>query len=206
MSTALWLLLLFLDQKWPPQYFLNGQMRRMTLVQKGCKRMGGTNRSFRSLDSFDQIFSHASIVALRPVRSIETIPSFDQWSWTIENHRNQWLGDPKTIEKPSLAMVRVPKNIQWWWCSPKPLKIFNGLFKTIKIFNGLFKIIRFVNCLFKIIEIFNVLYKKLKLLTNWIPIDPSFRALRHLKELRAVILFPVLWKHILSWVEFTHFL
>ena len=142
----------------------------------------------------------------RPVRSIETIPSFDQWSLTIENHWNQWLGDPKTIEKPSLAMVRVPKNIQWWWCSPKPLKIFNGLFKTIKIFNGLFKIIRFVNCLFKIIEIFNVLYKKLKLLTNWIPIDPSFRALRHLKELRAVILSPVLWKHILSWVEFTHFL
>ena len=100
----------------------------------------------------------------RPQRSIETIPSFDQWSLTIENHWNQWLDNPKTIEKPSLSMVSIPKNIQWWWCPPKPLKIFNGLFKTIEIFNGLFKIIRNVNCLIKIIEIVNILYRKLKLL------------------------------------------
>ena len=121
----------------------------------------------------------------RPVRSIETIPSFDQWSLTIENHWNQWLGDPKTIEKPSLAMVRVPKNIQWWWCSPKPLKIFNGLFKTIKIFNGLFKIIRFVNCLFKIIEIFNVLYKKTKIVDKLDPYWSLFQSSQAPKRIKS---------------------
>ena len=27
--------------------------------------------------------------------------------------RSQWLSDPKNIEKPTMAIVRVPKNIQW---------------------------------------------------------------------------------------------
>ena len=31
-------------------------------------------------------------------------------------------------------MVRPPKNIQWWWSPPKPLKISNGLLKTIENF------------------------------------------------------------------------
>ena len=34
-----------------------------------------------------------------------------------------------------MAMVRQPKNIQWWWSPQKPLEICNGLFKTIEIYN-----------------------------------------------------------------------
>ena len=34
-----------------------------------------------------------------------------------------------------MAMVREPKNIQWWWSPQKPLEICNGLFKTIEIYN-----------------------------------------------------------------------
>ena len=34
-----------------------------------------------------------------------------------------------------MAMVRPPKNIQWWWSPQKPLEICNGLFKTIEIYN-----------------------------------------------------------------------
>ena len=36
-------------------------------------------------------------------------------------------------------MVRPPKNIQWWWSPQKPLKIYNGLFKTIEFYNGFLK-------------------------------------------------------------------
>ena len=46
-------------------------------------------------------------------------------------------------------MVRPPKNIQWWWSPQKPLKIYNGLFKTIEICNGLLKTITLVNGLLK---------------------------------------------------------
>ena len=50
---------------------------------------------------------------------------------------------PWTLKTIALmAIVRVPKNIQWWWCPPEPLTIFNCLFKTIDIFNGLLKIIK----------------------------------------------------------------
>ena len=38
-----------------------------------------------------------------------------------------------------MAMVRPPKNIQWWWSPQKPLKIYNGLFKTIEFYNGFLK-------------------------------------------------------------------
>ena len=34
-----------------------------------------------------------------------------------------------------MAMVRQPKNIQWWWYPQKPLEICNVLFKTIEIYN-----------------------------------------------------------------------
>ena len=34
----------------------------------------------------------------RSERSIETIPSFEQWSQTIENHWNQWWNNPKTTQ------------------------------------------------------------------------------------------------------------
>ena len=51
----------------------------------------------------------------------------------------------KTIEKPLMAMVRPPKNIQWWWSPQKPLKICNGLFKTIENYNGFLKTIELVN-------------------------------------------------------------
>jgi len=39
--------------------------------------------------------------------SIKTIALLDQWSITIENHWNQWLNDPNTIEKPLKALVMV---------------------------------------------------------------------------------------------------
>ena len=55
-----------------------------------------------------------------------TIPSLDQWWKTIANHRNQWLRDPKTIEKPLNPMVVPNHSIQWWWCLWKPLKLCNG--------------------------------------------------------------------------------
>ena len=42
-----------------------------------------------------------------------TIPSLDQWWTTIENHRYQWLPDPKTIEKPLILMVGLNHSIQW---------------------------------------------------------------------------------------------
>ena len=42
-----------------------------------------------------------------------TIPSLDQWWTTIANHRNQWLRDPKTIEKPLNPMVAPNHSIQW---------------------------------------------------------------------------------------------
>ena len=45
-----------------------------------------------------------------------TIPSLDQWWTTIENHWNQWLPDPKTIEKSLNPMVAPNHSIQWWWC------------------------------------------------------------------------------------------
>ena len=55
----------------------------------------------------------------------------------------------KTIEKPLIAMVRQPKNIQWWWSPQKPLEICNGLFKTIEIYNY---------CKSKCWETFSLLY------------------------------------------------
>ena len=42
-----------------------------------------------------------------------TIPSSDQWWTTIENHRYQWLPDPKTIGKPSFPMIACNHSIQW---------------------------------------------------------------------------------------------
>ena len=62
----------------------------------------------------------------------------------VHNHRKPlkaMVARSKTIEKTLMAMVRQPKNIQWWWSSQKPLKISNGLFKTIEIFNGLLKLL-----------------------------------------------------------------
>ena len=55
----------------------------------------------------------------------------------VQNHwkpLKAMVARPKTIEKPLIAMVRPPKNIQWWWSPPKPLKISNGLLKTIENF------------------------------------------------------------------------
>ena len=49
----------------------------------------------------------------------------------VRNHRKPlkaMVEKSKTIEKPLMAMVRPPKNIQWWWSPQKPLKICNGLF------------------------------------------------------------------------------
>ena len=55
-----------------------------------------------------------------------TIPSSDQWWTTIENHRYQWLPDPKTIGKPSFPMIACNHSIQWWWYPWKPLELCNG--------------------------------------------------------------------------------
>ena len=52
-----------------------------------------------------------------PVRWYLTIPSLDQWWTAIENHRYQWLHDPKTIEELSFPMVASNHSIQWWWFS-----------------------------------------------------------------------------------------
>ena len=55
----------------------------------------------------------------------------------VQNHRKPlkaMVARPKTIEKPLIAMIRPTKNIQWWWSSPKPLTISNGLLKTIENF------------------------------------------------------------------------
>ena len=54
--------------------------------------------------------------SVRLQRWYVTIPSSGQWWTTIENHRNQWLPDPKTIEKPLNPMVAPNHSIQWWWC------------------------------------------------------------------------------------------
>ena len=55
---------------------------------------------------FFDIFVNMFPLALsRGERSIETIALLVQWSMTIENHWNQRLNDPKTIEKPLKAMV-----------------------------------------------------------------------------------------------------
>ena len=63
-------------------------------------------------------------------------------SKTIESNGRKLKKD---IEKPLMAMVRQPKNIQWWWSPQKPLKIYNGLFKTIETYNGFLKNIELVN-------------------------------------------------------------
>ena len=66
----------------------------------------------------------------------------------VRNHQKPskaMVKKSKTIEKPLIAMVRPPKNIQWWWSPQKPLKIYNGLFKTIEIYNGFLKTIKLVN-------------------------------------------------------------
>ena len=55
-----------------------------------------------------------------------TIPSSDQWWTTIENHRYQWLPDPKTIGKPSFPMIVCNHSIQWWWYPWKQLELCNG--------------------------------------------------------------------------------
>ena len=59
------------------------------------------------------------------------------------------VAKPKTIEKPLIAMVRPPKNIQWLWSPSKPLKISNGLLKTIEMFNDFLKTIQLDNDLLK---------------------------------------------------------
>ena len=70
----------------------------------------------------------------------------------VRNHRKTlkaMVEKSKTIEKPLMAMVRPPKNIQWWWSPQKPLEICNGLFKTIEIYNY---------CKSKCWETFSLLY------------------------------------------------
>ena len=57
----------------------------------------------------------------------------------LKNIESDGSNIKKNIVKPLMAMVRPPKNIQWWWSPQKPLKICNGLFKTIEIYNGFLK-------------------------------------------------------------------
>ena len=70
-----------------------------------------------------QLFS----VIVRPERSIETIPSFDQWSLTIENHWNQWSDNPKTIDFNGQSTKKTFNGVS---CL---LNHCNGLTKTIEI-------------------------------------------------------------------------
>ena len=53
------------------------------------------------------------MIVIRLQRWQVTIPSLDQWWKTIENHRFQWLPDPKTIKKPLISMVGLNHSIQW---------------------------------------------------------------------------------------------
>ena len=76
--------------------------------------------------SFGSVVHPPSFPYSRLKRWYVTIPPLDQWWTTIVNHWNQWLRDPKTIEKPLNPMVAPNHSIQWWWCLSKPLKFCNG--------------------------------------------------------------------------------
>ena len=83
------------------RYFLFWEKRgqRFSLLQI-CSFYCGFNKK-----AMHRNFCCNQITRIRGERYIETIASLDQWSMTIENHWNQWLKDPKTIEKPLKPMV-----------------------------------------------------------------------------------------------------
>ena len=74
----------------------------------------------------------------RPEQSIETIPSFDQWSLTIKTIETNGQRTPKPLIKIIDVNGQSAKNIQWWWFPRKPLKITMVLqkpFTSIQINN-----------------------------------------------------------------------
>ena len=86
------------------------------------------------------------MMMIRLQRWYVTIPSLDQWWTTIVNHQNQWLLDPKTIEKPLNPMVVPNHSIQWWWCFFKTTETLQWYqivvlkFQTVLILSSVCKI------------------------------------------------------------------
>ena len=82
----------------------------------------------------------------RPEQSIETIPSFDQWSLTIKTIETNGQRTPKPLTKIIDVNGQSAKKHTMVIVPSKTIENYNGLAKTIEIFNGLFTSIQIINC------------------------------------------------------------